>query len=313
MNEPVVPEPKILARRKAAKQHGVIAHQQLVKLQLTERRIQGMVRRAELIPLHRGVYLVAGSPPSPESALTAALLAAGKKAHASHRTAAAIWEMPGFGLRTPEVTTVVGATPHLQGVELHRTTLGLTPLDVVVHGIWRVTRPALTLLQLGDVADRLAVEEATEFAVLTDLVTPDDLAVVLDRFGGPGVRGSATLRKILADRTESPESKLEWELIRIVRRYCSFQPTIQHWVTTRSGRTYRLDLCVPEIKVDIEGIGRRWHGGKAKTESDRQRRNALVGEGWVVLEYGWADCKRRPKGIGREIEGVVADRMRLAS
>lgn len=304
---------KRLARRSAASQHGVITHDQLRDLDLTQRHIHGMLSRGEIVALHQGVYLFEGVPPSPESRLTAALLAAGPRAHVSHRSAAAIWNMPGFELDPPELTTVLGSAPHLRDVELHRTTIGPTPLDVVRHGLWRVTRPALTLLQLGAVAGKGAVEEATEFAVLTGLVTPADLDVILDRFGRPGVRGAATLRAIVEARSGSPESKLEWELVRIVRRYCSFEPTIQYWVTTRSGERYRLDLCVPEVKVDIEGIGHRWHGGKQRTAADRRRRNALISDGWAVLEYGWADCRRRPKAIGREIDELVAERSRLAS
>jgi very-short-patch-repair endonuclease len=207
---------------------------------------------------------------------------------------------------------VVGqALPRLHGVRLHRSTVD-TPLDVVRHGIWRVTSPALTLLQLGAVATRDEVEKACEFAVLTGLVRPEQLEVVLDRFGGSGMRGAATLRALLDERTEAPESELEWLLIGIVRRYCSFEPVRQHEVVI-NGKKYRLDLAVPEVKVSLEAVGRRWHDGRAAVEADTRRRTAITAAGWAVLEYRWADCKRRPKGIGLEIEATVQSRRWMAS
>jgi very-short-patch-repair endonuclease len=295
----------------ASRQHGVVTHHQLVACGLSANQIQYMRRTGRLVPAHRGVYRVASTPESPEGDLTAALLAAGPRSFASHRTAAAIWKLPGFELKPTEVTSQSATWPRLDGVVVHRSPAG-GPLDVVQHGIWRVSRPALTLLHLGAVVDKAAVEKACEFAVLTGLVRPDQLEVVLDRFGGVGCRGAATLRALLAERTAAPESELEWLLVGIVRRYCSFEPVLQHEVEI-SGKRYRLDLAAPKVKVSVEGVGRRWHDGKAAVEADTRRRTALTAAGWAVLEYRWADAKRRPKGIGGEIEATVQSRRWLAS
>jgi very-short-patch-repair endonuclease len=305
-------DPHQLANRRARAQHGVVSRAQLLTAGFTKDQIAYLVKTRRLLSLHAGVYLMAAVGRSREAELTAALLAAGEGAFASHRTAVAVW-VPGCELGQPEITTVAGFAPRLEGVIVHRTTIGLTPLDVVKHGIWRVARPALALLQLGAVAGRAEVERAVEAAVLADVVEPRELEVLLDRFGGPGNRGAATLRAILEARTGSPESELEWELLGIIRRYCSFEPAVQHWVTTSSGHRFRLDVAVPDVKVALEAQGWRWHGGKAKTQQDRRRRNALVADGWFVLEYDWADCRRRPRSVGREIEATVARRRALAS
>jgi very-short-patch-repair endonuclease len=296
------------ATQRASHQHGVLTRRQLLQAGLTSNQIQHLITRHLVAPLHRGVYLVAGVPPSRETGVTAALLAAGPKSYLSGRTAAAVWKTPGFNLDAPELTVVGQALPRLDGVRLHRRTID-TSLDVVRHGIWRVTTPALTLLQLGSVATEDEVEKACEFAVLTGLVRPEQLQTVLDRFGGPGARGAATLRAILEARTEAPESELEWLLIGIIRRYCTFEPVRQHQVTI-NGKHYRLDLSVPELKIDIEGVGRIWHDGKSRVEADTRRRRALTAAGWAVLEYRWAECKARPKAIGAEIAATVQRRRR---
>lgn len=299
------------ANARASRQYGVVTHEQLLTAGLSRSQITYLLKKERVVPLHRGVYRMAAVPPSAEADLTAALLAAGPRSFASHRTGAAIWKMPGFELAKPELTVVSRSTPSLANVDAHLSASPV-PLDVVRHGIWRVTTPAFTLLQLGSVATKAEVEKACEFAVFTGLVRPEQLEVVLDRFGGPGCRGAATLRALLDERTAAPESELEWLLIGIIRRYCSFEPVRQHRVVI-NGREYRLDLAVPDVKVSLEAVGRRWHDGKTAVEADTRRRRALTAAGWAVHEFRWAECKRRPKAIGAEIEAIVAGRRRLAS
>ncbi|HEX2191760.1 MAG TPA: DUF559 domain-containing protein [Acidimicrobiales bacterium] len=81
---------------KAEAQHGVIAHWQISR---TDPRhvVHRRFNTGRWEPLAKGVYRLAGSPRTWRQALLAAVFAAGPGAVASHRAAAALWDIPGFG------------------------------------------------------------------------------------------------------------------------------------------------------------------------------------------------------------------------
>ncbi len=69
----------------------------------------------------RGVYAIAGTPPSWEQSVMAAVLAAGDGAVASHSTAGALWGLPNFDRDQLEVSTARRDQRRLDGVVTHRT------------------------------------------------------------------------------------------------------------------------------------------------------------------------------------------------
>lgn len=71
---------------------------------MSTRQIQSRVDAGLLVPLHQGVNRVTGAPRSPEQALLAAALAAGRAAAASHWGAAWLWQLRGFDDPFVEIT-----------------------------------------------------------------------------------------------------------------------------------------------------------------------------------------------------------------
>ncbi len=85
---------------------------------LDDAELRTALRRGWLVRERPGVLVFAGSSRSWEQAVLAAVLSGGTGAVASHRTAAAVWELPGFprSSATPiEITVPRGRRPRDQG------------------------------------------------------------------------------------------------------------------------------------------------------------------------------------------------------
>jgi very-short-patch-repair endonuclease len=277
--------------RLAAKQHGLVSRPQAIATGLTTRQVQARVTAGLLVAVHRGVYRMAGAPPTPSQVLLAACFAGGEGAVASHRSAAAIWRLRGVERpQCPEITVHGTSSVHVRAVVVHRTSRLRSP-DVGMRDGIPATSVPRTLLDLGAVAPWL-VEAAMEDALFRGLTTPGSLRRVLDRVGASGRNGTAVLSALAEARTpgQAPtESPLEDAIVGVLRRHGLPEPVRQHRVRTSGGRTLRLDLAYPDIKLAIEADGRIWHSGRADFARDRARTNVLAGLGWTLLRFGWHD------------------------
>src|ERR1039457_4240154 len=74
-------------------QHGVVAAWQLVIAGYSDRAIHDRARAGRLHRIHRGVYSVGHGRPTPRGRWMAAVLACGREAVLSHRSAAALWDI----------------------------------------------------------------------------------------------------------------------------------------------------------------------------------------------------------------------------
>src|ERR1051326_2205207 len=83
-------------QRVAAQQHGLVSRSQLLAAGLLEGAIWRRLVRHELEQVLPGVYRVPGSPATWLQSLMGVCLWAGNGASASHRAAAALWDIDGF-------------------------------------------------------------------------------------------------------------------------------------------------------------------------------------------------------------------------
>lgn len=277
--------------RRAAHQHGVVHRSQAAAVGMTPRQIQARIATGLLLPLHRGVYRVAGSPTSWQQSLLAACLAAGDTAVASHRSAALLWGFRGIERAPIELTVPGRRRPELTGVVVHRTDR-LGDFDVSRRQRIPVTTPARTLLDLGGVVGVDVLEPALEGAILRGAVTFDGLRRTLDRLGRSGRNGAGVLRCLLDARdpaTAPTESVLEDALVRVLRRGGLAAPVRQHSVAG-----VRVDLAYPGAQLAIEADGRVWHAGRSDVQRNSTKGNLLVARGWKVLHFTWFDVTGRP-------------------
>ena len=280
-------EPDKTVARLAAERHGMLIRSQALAEGLTVDEARDRREAGLLIAEHRGVYRHAAVPLTWQGRVAGAVLAGGEGAVASHRTAARLHGFSGVPRWRPEVTTSATDLPRATGVHFHRTNL-LDPLDVCTVDAIPCTRRPRTLLDLGGVLPFELVHPIIEDAVIRKLVTRYELVAVLERVGGRGRRGTATLRATLREQLPANlESELERRLLRLLPPDHGLIP--QYELRCVDGRRVRLDFGDPERRIAVEGNGHRWHGTSKQLRADMARRRSIQASGWVLYEYGWSD------------------------
>lgn len=287
-------------------QHGTITAHQAHRLGMTNREIGWRLEQGLLVAVHQGVYRHVAVPSDIRARLHAAVLACGPGAVASHRSAAALHQLREVPPWRPEVTVPGSRLPRHRRITLHRTDR-LEPLDVTSIDHIPVTTPARTLLDLGAVVPFEVVELAAQDAIIQGRVNPVELICLLERVGKRGRRGTAALRAaVLAGLpSEGIESRLELDLLRLVRSCPVPEPVLQHEIVVAGGKKFHLDEAWPDRLVTAEADGRRWHSTRRDFERDMARVRAITAAGWRHYRYGWADVHQRAPQVRAEITAVL--------
>lgn len=292
-------------QRLATAQYGLVSHRQLTDVPLTRRALNRLVTGRRLVPVRRGVYLVAGAPPLPEQPVLAAVLAVGPLAVASHWTAAALWGLPGAALSsTVHLATVGNGRLRRQGVRWHDT-VDLRADDCSEARGVPVTSPARTVCDLAAVAAPELLLRMVDDASRHALLTPDELARLVHRLAGAGARHLEPVRAALARQLpgqERTDSDLEVEALREVAEARLPRPMV-NFPLVADGRVLRLDLAWPSRRVAVELKGWSVHGRRDVWERDHERENLLRRLGWTVFAYpgGW-----RPGTIASDLTPLLA-------
>ena len=289
--------------REAADNHGIITRRRAMALGLSARQVDRRLRLGVWVPLHPGVYRVAGAPITGRQALAGAVAWTGGVA--SHRSAGALHGLMDPPPR-PQVTVGRSASGRRPGVRIHRTA-DLAPGDVVVRDGIRCTSATRTCIDLGAVLGADELERLISRALHLHLTHLDRLVVRFLQLRRPGRTGSATVREVLCrlDPTLAPaESDLEALLIQALRRRGAPEPVRQHPVEI-AGRRFRIDLCYPAHRLAIECDGFAHHGHRTAFEDDRLRQNLLVLDGWRVLRFTWRQVCRDPDGTAEQVRQAL--------
>ena len=283
-------------------QHALITWQQLQELGSAGSSIARLVERGFLVRVHQGVYRITGAPITWEQRQLAAVLAAGPDAAASHRASAHLWGAwdgePGVEISVPRRQALT-----LAGVVVHRTRDAM----VVHHRIGiPTTTPMRMLVDLGSVAPASTVEVVLDRAEAGRLVSVAAVEWELARLARPGRRGVRALRQVLDRRAlleTPPDGVLEPRFARLCKQAGLPTPVFQHPV----GR-YQVDFAYPELMIAIEVDGYGSHSSPFAFQSDRHRQNQLVGRGWLVLRFTWADVVKRPERVAQQIADAIGQR-----
>lgn len=289
--------------RQGERQRGLVTRRQALRAGLSKAQVDRLVVGGKWQVLFPCVYGLPGAPRSWEQSLMGACLWA--DAVASHRSAAALWSLEGFAPGAIEISSCrrVRARP---GVVIHRAQTH-PRVDLTRRSSIPVTTPARTLFDLGAVSNAEALEVALEDALRRGLVSLRTLHRTLERLGAHGRRGTATLRRLLQERSDGPppESLLEIRLLRLLARAGLPEP-VRQWRVRENGRVVtRIDLAYPQARIAIEADGYRYHSGLADWRRDRRAQNLLTVRGWRVLRVTWDDVATRPRRVVAEIARLL--------
>jgi very-short-patch-repair endonuclease len=282
----------------AARQHGVVSRAQLVEAGLGRGAIAHRLECARLHRIHRGVFAVGHSVLSRHGHWLAAVLAAGRGAVLSHRSAASLWRIRDTAATRIDVTVPRNRRARPQ-IAIHRAAL---PADEVTveRGI-PVTTPARTLLDLADPLTPQRLERAVHQAEYRRLTSPLSLDALLARHQGR--RGTAALRTIVdrgnLGRTIT-RSDLEIAFLALLDAHHLERPLVNEPIGP-----YTVDALWPDHRLVVELDSRQAHETTHAFENDRARDRHLQTHGYKVLRITWRQLHEDRATIAAQLRALT--------
>ena len=279
----------------AALHHGVFRLSDLVEMSITRVQRRRRVESGRWLVLYDGIYRIAGVPPRWTGDLLAATWAGGRRALASHRSAAALWDLPGGSRDDVEIVCPRWRRAQERGLVVHESRL-LHPADAATRDGIPVTSVERTIFDLAGVARRTTVDLAIDNALRRELTDLPRLEATLLRLARRGRAGTQLFRQLLADRDPTArlsESERERLLFRMLLRHGFPLPVAQHEIRDDLGNfVARPDFAYPDLKIAIEYDSVQEHTGKLALFRDSARRNGIVALGWAPITATAVDLRR---------------------
>jgi hypothetical protein len=265
-------------RALAERQHGVVAHRQLLELGLGAGLAFRRLEAGLLIPLHKGVYALAHKRITREGRWMAAVLACGPGAVVSHFHAGHLWGICGSYGRIEVLRQSGGFRPEgHRGVRLHQTRR-LHPYEVTVERGVPVAAMERVLLDLAGRTDRKRLERTFVQAYKSGRISWPLLERIITR--RRGCKGVGKLRRIALEvDPEALETKSvsEVDFLALSREASLPVPVVNVLV-----EGHLVDFLWPAQKVIVETDSWSHHGDRLTFEKDRQRDVELMAAGYEV-------------------------------
>jgi very-short-patch-repair endonuclease len=282
--------------------HGIVTMRQAIDLRWTEAAWYRAIRRGQLDLMHPGVARLHGTPASPVQRIYAAVLAAGKTAVASHRSAATLWEIE--RPKDDPVDVIVHRCVtrlDLDGVVVHRPRDRID-MATVVRSHTPSTNVLRTIIDLGAVTGDVGA--AVSSAITSGTVTPAVLEYLLARHARRGRDGTTALRRALRDwplHGKPADSELEIRMAKLLADH-DLPPATFH--VRLAG--FEVDFLVAGTPVVLECDGWDHHGRtREQFERDRERDLILGAAGYVVFHFTWHQVTRRAPWTAERIRQLV--------
>lgn len=271
-------EATAVLRTLAERQHGVVAHRQLMELGIGP----GLVFRRQsaglLVPLYKGVYALAHQRLTREGRWMAAVLACGPGAVLSHLRAGQLWGICRSygGIEVLRQSGGFKSDGH-RGVRLHQTRR-LHPYEVTVEKGIPVAVMERVLLDLAARMDAKSLERAFVQAYKRDDFSWPRLGRIINR--RRGCKGVGKLRRIAIEiDPEALETKSvpEVDFLVLSREFNLPTPFVNVLV-----EGHLVDFLWPGQKVIVETDSWGYHGDPLAFERDHQRDVELTAAGYDV-------------------------------
>jgi hypothetical protein len=275
----------------AERQHGVVEHDQLLSLGLTESGIARRLASGRLHRLHRGVYAVGHRKVSAAGRRLAAVLACGRGALVSHHTAADLWNIRPSASPRVHVTVPTTAGRRRPGIVVHRTKTLRAEHAATVDGI-PVTSVSRTLTDLARTLDAASLRKTVERANRLRLLDVSSLP-----------RTPRLEQALEAAHLGHVDSDLESDFLALCRRYDIPKPEIHPLVAG-----HRVDFLWRDERVVVETDGWEYHSGRREFRDDRRRDAELTLLGYAPLRFTYDDVHQDAERTASSVTTLLAQR-----
>jgi len=296
----------------ADRQHGVVGLRQLCEMGLSASGVRKRVARGNLHRIHRAVYAVGRSQLTGRGHWMAAVLACGPSAALSHRSAAGLWGLRSDHRRKTDISLPSPSARAKRTIEVHRS-ITLTTEDVTtVDGI-PCTTIARTLVDLGDLVNRRAVERAVEQADVLRLFDLHEVQAAIERAGPK--RGTGLLLSVLDDLSGPTltASDLEEAFLALCREAALPTPEVNVWMTLPDGTPAKIDFLWRAERLAVETDGGPFHRTRQSRERDAKRDQLLRVMAFEPVRFTDRQVARDPGWVKRCLSELIARRQPLAS
>jgi hypothetical protein len=284
----------------AARQEGVVRHEQLRSLGLTPKAIRHRRASRWLIDLHWKVYAVGHDRLSPTGRRLGAVWTYGARAALSHRAAAAAWGLRGAGGGELDVTVRAASGSERAGTRLHLTT---RPLETTTLNLLPITTPARTLLDLAGQLAPHHVEAALKRADLLGLFDLRALDAVLAAH--PRHPGRKRLSVLLEAARSADLTLTLSELEDRFAALCDAHGLPRPAANARP-LDFRVDFLWPAQRLVVETDGWRFHRTRAAFEADRSRDQALTVAGYRVVRFTHRQVVDHPGDVAAKLSVLLS-------
>jgi very-short-patch-repair endonuclease len=285
---------------------GVFRGTEALRHGVSRKQLTRLIDGGALVREFPDTYRVAAVRSSPEQRLRAALLWAGDGSAAAGASAGALFDLHGVRPNRPEIVVPRSRRLRHPGVTVHRCDDRAALMLRRVRGV-PVTGVEATLMALAYSLGDEAIEVACEDARRRNLTSAAALAEYVARFGGPGRRGSAALRRLVNDLDPRypARSTLEVKTRRLLVAHgiTDFQRELPlSW----NGRLYRFDFGFERARTILETNGRRWHDDPNDFERDNEKWSVPARHGYRVVFATWTKVTRHPDQLIEELAATFA-------
>jgi very-short-patch-repair endonuclease len=231
----------------------------------------------------------------------AAVLACGRGAVLSRRSAGKLWGIVPRRDHWPEVTCPTSAgTRH--GIAVHRGTLAADEVGEV-RGI-PVTSVPRTIFDLAGMSSMRELERAFHEAEVRELRDALSLSHLLARY--PRRRGAANLRILLRSKLPVGVTQNDFEelFVGFLDAHGLPRPRLNGTLPIR-GRLLKPDCMWVEQRLLAELDGGASHRTEHGFESDRHRDRVLLVEGWRSTRITWRQLHGEPEEIAADLRELL--------
>ncbi len=236
----------------------------------------------------------------------------------SHGAAAAWWGLPGFDLRSIDVTRPRGLTgaPVTFADRVHEV-LTLTNDQVTVLEGVPIIRPERLILELCATAHPARAERALDTGWSKALYSGDSLRRIHDELAASGRPGIVLMRELLAARPPGwtpPASNLEARFMAVAKEACLGEWRRQIDVGSMDHWCGRVDFVASDVPLIVEVQSERYHSALTDQTHDAVRRADLEHTGFTVVEVWDTELwHAKHDAIAKVREGIRRARSRISA